>query len=114
LILAGANRLSGEVVVMRYCSKCTVFTLGAVATLGILVAALEVSVAAIPVARGIDPASINRTFKSDRGPALPGSSRVEPSQQRQSLQPTLPEGCVSEADGPKNIYSDEIAGRCVA
>jgi hypothetical protein len=98
---------------MRYCSKCTVFSLGAIATLGILVGALEVSVAAIPVARGIDPASINRTFKSDRGPALPGSSRVVPSQQQQSLQPALPEGCVSEADGPKNIYSDEIAGRCV-
>ena len=44
--------------------------------LHMLVAALEVSVAAIPMVRGVDPASVNRTFKGDRAPALPGASRV--------------------------------------
>ena len=96
---------------MRYSSGCAFFGLGAAATLGILVAALEVSVAAIPIARGVDPASVNRTFKGDRAPALPGASRVliRPP----ISEPKLPEGCVAATDWRGNLHSDEVAGRCV-
>ena len=89
----------------------TFFCLGAAATVGTFAAALEVSVAAMPIVRGVDPASVNRTFKGDRSPALPGASRIIPEQQ--SIQPRLPDGCVAAADWRSNIYSDEVAGRCV-
>jgi hypothetical protein len=92
---------------MRYSSGCALFSMGAVTALAMLVAALEVSDAAIPVARGIDPLSINRTFKGDRSPApsrVPGQSASEPK---------LPEGCVPAAEWWTDIYSDEVAGRCV-
>ena len=87
------------------------FSLGAAATLGTFVVALEVS-AEIPIARGVDPPSINRTFKGDRAPALPGASRTVP--ERQTHEPQLPDGCVAAADWRSNIYSVEVAGRCVA
>lgn len=90
----------------------TFFGLGAAATLGTLVAALEVSVAAMPTVRGVDPVAVNRTFKGDRSPALPGASSVLP--ERRSIQPKLPDGCVDAADWRGNLYTDEIAGRCVA
>ena len=88
------------------------FGLGAAAALATLATALEASVAAIPTARGVDPVSVNRTFKGDRAPALPGASRVLPEQQ--SNQPKLPDGCIAAADWRSNIYSAEVAGRCVA
>jgi hypothetical protein len=87
------------------------FGLGAAAALGLLVAALEVSVAAMSMARGIEPVSVNRTFKGDRSPALPGASRIVP--QQQTREPRLPDGCISVSDWRSNIYSDEVAGRCV-
>ena len=87
------------------------FGLGAATTLGLLVAALEVSVAAMSMARGVDPVSINRTFKGDRSPALPGTSRIVP--QQQTREPKLPDGCIGTTDWRSNIYSDEVAGRCV-
>ena len=90
------------------------FSLGAASTLALLVAALEVSVAAIPLVRGVDPASVNRTFKGDRTPALPGASRVIPGQPISEPQPKLPEGCIAEADWRGNMYSAEVAGRCLA
>jgi hypothetical protein len=96
---------------MRYGTGCALFGLGAALTLGMLVAALEVSVAAIPAVRGVNPASIDRTFKGDRGPALPGASLIVPVQR--TPQPKLPDGCVAEADWRSNIYSDEVARRCV-
>jgi hypothetical protein len=91
------------------------FSLGAASTLALLVAALEVSVAAIPLVRGVDPVSVNRTFKGDRSPALPGASRVIPGQPANETQPKLPDGCIAEADWRSSkIYSGEIAGRCLA
>jgi hypothetical protein len=95
---------------MRGSSTCTLFGLGAAAAVAMFVSALEASV---PVARGIDPLSVNRTFKGDRAPALPSGSRVVPEQQ-QTNQPKLPDGCVAETEWRGNIYSDEVAGRCVA
>lgn len=90
------------------------FALGAIGTLSLLVAALEVSVAAIPVVgRGAEPTLVNRTFKGDRTPALPGASRVLPT--RPSNEPQLPEGCLAATDWRSSkIYSAEIPGRCLA
>jgi hypothetical protein len=90
------------------------FNLGAASTLALLVAALEVS-AAIPTVRGVDPVSVNRTFKADRAPALPGASRVIPGHPADETQPKLPEGCIAAADWrSSHIYSGEVAGRCLA
>jgi hypothetical protein len=86
--------------------------MGAAATLGVFAAALEVSVAAMPPRYGVDPASVNRTFKGDRSPALPGASRVLPPSP--TSEPKLPDGCISAAEWRSNLYSDEVAGRCVA
>jgi len=98
---------------MRDSSGITFFGLGAAATLATLVAALEVSVAAMPLVRGVDPVSVNRTFKGDRAPALPGASRSV-REERQTNEPKLPDGCIAATDWRGNIYSDEVAGRCVA
>jgi hypothetical protein len=95
---------------MRGSFGCTLFGLGAAAAVGMFVSALEASV---PIARGVDPLSVNRTFKGDRAPALPGASRVLPEHQ-QSNEPKLPDGCVAATDWRGNMYSDEVAGRCVA
>jgi hypothetical protein len=99
---------------MRNRSGWAGFNLGAASTLALLVAALEVSVAAIPMVRGVDPASVNRTFKGDRSPALPGASLVVPGLPLNEPEPKLPDGCIAEADWRGNIYSDEVAGRCLA
>lgn len=97
---------------MRQTSGWALLGLGATATVGMLVAALEVSVAAIPMTRGVDPASVNRAFKSDRLSALPGAGRVMPRQQ--TIEPKLPDGCIAEAEWRGNAYTEEVAGRCVA
>jgi hypothetical protein len=88
----------------------TLFGLGAAAAAGMFVSALQASV---PTVRGVDPLSVNRTFKGDRAPALPGASRVVPEEQLTN-QPKLPDGCVAAADWRNNMFSAEVAGRCVA
>jgi len=112
---AGSIGSRVKVVHMRNSSGWAAFGLGAASTLALLVAALEVSVAAIPLVRGVDPASVNRAFKGDRSPALPGASRVIPGQPVNKPGPKLPEGCIAEADWRSSqIYSGEVAGRCLA
>jgi hypothetical protein len=97
---------------MRYGSECAIGGLGAVVALGILIAALEVSVAAIPVPRGVDPASVDRTLKRDRLSPIPGTNRASPAL---APVPKLPDGCIAASEWRRaKIYSDEIAGRCVA
>ncbi len=114
-IRAGAIGSRVKVVHMRNSSGWAAFGLGAASTLALLVAALEVSVAAIPMVRGVDPLSVNRTFKADRSPVLPGASRVIPGEPINGTQPELPEGCIAEADWRSSrIYTDEVAGRCLA
>ncbi len=99
---------------MRNSSGWAAFSLGAASTLALLVAALEVS-AAIPMVRGVDPISVNRTFKADRSPAQPGASRGIPGQPMNEPQPKLPDGCIAAADWrSSHIYSGEVAGRCLA
>jgi hypothetical protein len=93
---------------MHRSSECA-FLLGAVGTLGALVAALEVSVAA---GTGAEPVTVNRVFKGDRAPALPGASRVllpEPA----AIEPKLPDGCVPASEWRSHTYSAEIPGRCL-
>ena len=88
------------------------YAAGATATVALcFIAALEVSIAAIPPADGIGPAAVDRSNKSDRLPAL----RMHPAAPLESLsEPKLPEGCVSATAWRKTtIYANEIAGRCV-
>jgi hypothetical protein len=94
---------------MHRSSECA-FLLGAIGTLGALVAALEVSVAAGTL--GAEPVTVNRTFKGDRSPALPGASRVLP--EPAAIEPRLPDGCVAESEWRSHMYSAEIPGRCLA
>jgi hypothetical protein len=96
---------------MRYGSGCVIFGLGAASTLAVMAAALEVSVAASPAARGVEPTPVNRTFKGDRSPSLPGDSRVIPGPS--VSEPELPEGCIAAADWRSHLFSTEVAGRCV-
>jgi hypothetical protein len=96
---------------MRYGAGCVLFGLGAASTLAVMAAALEASVAASPAAHGGEPISVNRTFKGDRSPALPGASRVIPAPE--ANEPALPEGCIAASDWRSHVYSDEVAGRCV-
>ena len=97
---------------MRYASECALGCLGVAAAAGILVAALEVSIAAIPAPRGVDPASVVRTLKGDRLPSTPDVTRASPI--RQLPDPKLPEGCLAAVDWHTNIFADIVAGRCVA
>jgi hypothetical protein len=80
--------------------------LGAAVGLTALIVGLEVQVAAMPAPSGVDPTPVNRTLKGDRLPLV-----IAPG--RQSHQPRLPEGCVPASDWHKDIYTTEIAGRCV-
>jgi hypothetical protein len=95
---------------MRYDSGCALLLAGA-ATLGGLIVVLEASVAASPNTNNAEPVSVNRTFKGDRSPALPGASRVVP--EHTTSEPELPEGCMAATDWRGHVYSAEIAGRCV-
>jgi hypothetical protein len=95
---------------MRYDSGGAFF-LAVAATLGGLIVVLEASVAASPNINNAEPVSVNRTFKGDRSPALPGASRVVP--EHTTSEPELPEGCLAATDWRGHMYSAEIAGRCV-
>lgn len=95
---------------MRFKSSMSFGALGTALSLGAFILALQLQVSAMPVARGIDPASIDRTSKGDRLPVAPAV--VRPPQR--SEQPRLPEGCVEASNWHKDkIYSAEIAGRCI-
>jgi hypothetical protein len=101
---------TGEEIAMRHGCRCALGALtGAVAALTILVAALEVSVAAMTT-RSISAGSIDRTLKSDRLPSVSGS--LWPA--RQQPDPKLPDGCLAASEWHTNIFSAEVAGRCVA
>jgi hypothetical protein len=76
----------------------------------ILALQLQLPVSAMPAARGIDPASVVRTLKSDRLDARPAAARAL----QLSEQPPLPEGCVDRLDWrQKTAWENEIPGRCV-
>jgi hypothetical protein len=102
----GSRICTGEVIAMRDGAQCA-FSGFAAAALFTLVA-LEVSVAAMPAARGVDPATVDRTRKGDfiAGPGAAPSVHT-PS-------PKLPDGCIAASAWQRgSIYTAEIAGRCV-
>ena len=54
---------------------------------------------------------INRTFKSDRLPAKPGTTDARNTAQPE---PALPDGCHSSSEGLRHQFATEVPGRCVA
>jgi hypothetical protein len=96
---------------MRYGSECALLGWGAAAISGMLFAALEGSVAAMPTTRGPDPVSVDRALKGDRSPALPGGSRATPGPP--AVVPKLPHGCIAGAGWRANTHGGEVAGRCI-
>lgn len=83
-------------------------TIGAAAFL-VFVAALELPLAAMPASGNANPASfVDRTAKSDRlsAPAVSMPTRA-------ATQPELPHGCLAAREWHKDIFSAEVAGRCV-
>jgi len=87
--------------------------LGPAIGLGAFVLALQFQVSAMPAmppVLGVDPASIDRTLKSDRLPVVPAT--VRPSQR--SEQPRLPEGCFEAFNwNQETMWDVEIPGRCI-
>jgi hypothetical protein len=83
---------------------------GAVALLAVIVS-LEVEVAA--ARGGVESAPINRMLKGDRLPAPAGISNARPLAP-QANEPKLPDECHAAFSAPKNVFSAEIAGRCVS
>ena len=92
---------------MRFRPSMNLGVLGPALGLGAFVFSLQFQVSAMPAmptALGVDPASINRTLKSDRSPVAP----------QQAGQSRLPEGCVEASNWNRDTMWDvEIPGRCV-
>jgi hypothetical protein len=96
---------------MHYRMRCAAGALaGATAALAALITALEVSLAAMPASRTIEPATlVDRTRKADRMPVVSGANQ----RTRSESEPQLPTGCLAESEWHTNIFSAEVAGRCV-
>jgi hypothetical protein len=98
---------------MRFRPSMNLGVLGPALGLGAFVFSLQIQVSAMPAmqtALGVDPASINRTLKSDRLPA--GSVVVRAPQQ--AGQSRLPEGCIEASNWNRDTMWDvEIPGRCI-
>jgi hypothetical protein len=94
---------------MQIKSRFTVGFLGGAVIVAALIAGLEAQVSAMPAARGVDPGTFDRTLKGDR---LPLVTQITGPAWR-SPEPPLPDGCLAAADWHKDIYSAEVAGRCV-
>jgi hypothetical protein len=95
---------------MRFRPNITFGVLGPAVGLGAFMLALQLQVSAMPMVRGIDPASIDRTLKNDRLPVIPAAAR--PLQRPD--QPRPPAGCVEASNWhPRMMHSAEIPGRCV-
>jgi hypothetical protein len=98
---------------MRISQNMSFRVLGPALGLGAFVFALQFQVSAMPAmppVLGVDPASVNRTFKGDRLPVIPAAL-----QSRQRVeQPGLPEGCVEASHWNQEAAWDvEIPGRCI-
>jgi len=89
--------------------------LGAIAgaaALAILVAALEGSLPAMPFTGNFNNgALVDRTNKADRMPARSDASSTLPA--RPVSVPKLPSECMAASEWHTNIFSAEVAGRCV-
>jgi hypothetical protein len=87
--------------------------LGPALGLGAFVFALQFQVSAMPAmppVLGVDPASINRTLKSDRLPVVPAAVRLP----QRAEHPRLPEGCVEASTWDQDaMWDNEVPGRCI-
>jgi hypothetical protein len=79
--------------------------LGLVTTIGSFVVTLELSKPAAPAA-GLP--AVERSLKGDRLPLVPPAQSARPPHD-----PQLPDGCIGQFDPHKNVFSSEVAGRCV-
>ncbi|MGH6769802.1 MAG: hypothetical protein ACRECO_12380 [Xanthobacteraceae bacterium] len=88
-------------------SKYGLVGLGLATTFMSFVVTLELST---PVASsGANPIIVERGLKGDRLPLAPPARSAGPARD----DPQLPDGCVTRFDPRKNIFSSEVAGRCV-
>jgi hypothetical protein len=97
---------------MRHPSRYLIGGLGLAVMIASLLVGLEMQLAmARPGAEptSINGNSINRGLKGDRLPGIPGARGENPSDG-----PKLPKGCEASFSSARNIYANEIAGRCVA
>jgi hypothetical protein len=91
--------------------------LGALAAILALVISLESEVVAAGRPQ-VDPgAAVNRVLKGDRLPVIPGrgASDARPADTRPAevQQPKLPDECNAIFNAKRNMFSTEVAGRCV-
>ena len=93
-------------------SRCALAGMAGTVALAILVAALEGSLAAMPATDGINNgALVDRSHKANR---LQPQSDARPTLAiRPVSQPKLPTECLAPAEWHTNIFSAEVAGRCV-
>jgi hypothetical protein len=97
---------------MRHPSRYLIGGLGLAVMIASLLVGLEMQLAS--ARPGVEPSnlngtSINRGLKGDRLPGIPGVRGENP-----SGAPKLPKGCEASYSSARNIYANEIAGRCVA
>jgi hypothetical protein len=95
---------------MQRKSTCIV-GLGVAAAMLSFIANLEVEVA---VARtGAAPIPVNRALKGDRMPAVTDFSSAQPTAMPRMNDPKLPDECHASFNPKKNLFSAEVAGRCL-
>jgi hypothetical protein len=94
---------------MRHPFRYLLGALGTAVMILSLVASLEIQLATARPGTGVEPLGIDRTLKGDRLHAVPGRRGQNPIEQ-----PKLPNGCEASFSSTRNIYANEIAGRCVA
>jgi len=102
---------------MVFGSRCALAGAASIVAFAILIAALEGSLAAMPATDqgntvGVNPGTlVNRSHKADR---LQPQSDARPTPQiRPVSQPKLPRECLAPSEWHTNIFSAEVAGRCV-
>jgi hypothetical protein len=95
---------------MRHHIRYTVGGLSVAVMIAALVGSLEIQFAtARPSMPGAEPTNVNRMLKGNRLPSVPGPRGENPADA-----PKMPKGCEATFSSVRNIYANEIAGRCVA
>lgn len=85
--------------------------MGAAVALFSFVVTLEAEVAPAATGPRFDPASVNRTLKGSRLPLVPATTgTTRPAGTPREAQPDTPRTCPVSHD----VFSSEVAGRCLA
>jgi hypothetical protein len=92
---------------MRHPCQYLIGALGTGVMIVSLVASLEIQMATARPGTGAEPVGIDRSLKGDR-------MRAVPSPRGENQPAKLPKGCEARFSSIRNIYANEIAGRCVA